>query len=128
MSEKIVIDRINKIFPSPEGELVALRDIELSVGDNEFVALVGASGCGKSTLLRIIGGLETMTSGRVLVDGESVRGPGRDRAMVFQDYSLYPWLTVLDNIRFSRSLKANSWAIRSRRSRMPSSALMYCWS
>lgn len=109
MSEKIVIDRINKIFPSPEGELVALRDIELSVGDNEFVALVGASGCGKSTLLRIIGGLETMTSGRVLVDGESVRGPGRDRAMVFQDYSLYPWLTVLDNIRFSRSLKANSW-------------------
>ena len=107
MSEKIVIDRINKIFPSPDGELVALRDVNLSVGHNEFVALVGASGCGKSTLLRIIGGLETQTSGRVLVDGQAVRGPGRNRAMVFQDYSLSPWLTVLDNIRFSRGLKAN---------------------
>ena len=107
MSEKIVIDRIDKIFPSPEGELVALRDINLSVGHNEFVALVGASGCGKSTLLRIIGGLETQTSGRVLVDDQAVRGPGRNRAMVFQDYSLYPWLSVLDNIRFSRGLKAN---------------------
>jgi NitT/TauT family transport system ATP-binding protein len=109
MSEKIFIDRINKVFPSQDGELVALKDINLTVGNNEFVALVGASGCGKSTLLRIIGGLETMTSGRVLVDGQAVRGPGRDRAMVFQDYSLYPWLTVLDNIRFSRTLKVNSW-------------------
>ena len=108
MSEKIVIDRINKVFESPDGELVALRDIALSVGDNEFVALVGASGCGKSTLLRIIGGLEIMTSGRVLVDDVPVRGPARDRAMVFQDYSLYPWLTVLENIRFSRTLAANN--------------------
>lgn len=108
MSEKIVINRINKVFPSPDGEVAALRNIDLSVGDNEFIALVGASGCGKSTLLRIIGGLETMTSGRVLVDAVPVRGPGRDRAMVFQDYSLYPWLTVLENIRFSRMLTANN--------------------
>ncbi len=108
MNEKIHIDRISKIFPSPDGDLVALSDINLTVGDNEFVALVGASGCGKSTLLRIVGGLESMSSGRVLVDNQPVNQPGRDRAMVFQDYSLYPWLTVLENIRFSRTLKANS--------------------
>ena len=79
----------------------------LDVGDNEFVTLVGASGCGKSTLLRIIGGLEYHTSGEVVVNGKPVHGPGADRAMVFQHYSLYPWLTVMENIRFCRRLKVN---------------------
>lgn len=108
MGNKIVIDHAQKIFSSRRHHIEALRDVSLSVKENEFVALVGASGCGKSTLLRIVGGLETLTSGQVLVDETPVRGPGQQRAMVFQDYSLYPWLTVLENIRFSRQLQANT--------------------
>lgn len=84
----------------------ALRDINLSVDSGEFVALVGASGCGKSTVLRIIGGLETRSSGTLQIDGRDITAPGRDRAMVFQDYSLYPWLSVSENVRFCRGLKA----------------------
>jgi NitT/TauT family transport system ATP-binding protein len=87
--------------------VVALQDIDLHIRPNEFVTLVGASGCGKSTLLRVIGGLEYHTAGEVRVDGAPVSGPGADRAMVFQHYSLYPWLDVLQNIKFSRQLRAN---------------------
>jgi len=108
MNAKIDIQHVNKTFTTKKGSVHALDDVSLTVADNEFVALVGASGCGKSTLLRIIGGLETMSSGQVLVDGHAVSGPGKERAMVFQDYSLYPWLSVLDNIRFSRELKAQT--------------------
>lgn len=84
----------------------ALQDINLRIHDNEFVTLVGASGCGKSTLLRVLAGLETSTSGAVYCDGRPIAGPGAERAMVFQHYSLYPWLTVMGNIKFSRQLKA----------------------
>ncbi|MDE2240341.1 MAG: ABC transporter ATP-binding protein [Rhodospirillales bacterium] len=87
------------------GTFEALHDISLSVSDGEFVALVGASGCGKSTLLRIIGGLETRSKGKVTLNNQPVTGPGRERAMVFQDYSLYPWLSVIENINFSQRLK-----------------------
>jgi NitT/TauT family transport system ATP-binding protein len=87
--------------------VVALKHVNLGVDDNEFVTLVGASGCGKSTLLRIIGGLEYHTSGQIVANGQPVRGPGADRAMVFQQYSLFPWLDVYENIRFSRRLRAN---------------------
>jgi NitT/TauT family transport system ATP-binding protein len=105
MNTKIRIQDVNKVFHTKHHHTHALHDIDLSVQHNEFVALVGASGCGKSTLLRIIGGLETMSGGQVLVDDTPIRGPGRNRAMVFQDYSLYPWLSVIENIRFSRQLK-----------------------
>ena len=108
MNTKISIQAVNKVFHTTHHHIHALRDIDLSVQHNEFVALVGASGCGKSTLLRIIGGLETMSSGQVLVDDTPIRGPGRNRAMVFQDYSLYPWLSVIENIRFSRQLKEHT--------------------
>jgi NitT/TauT family transport system ATP-binding protein len=86
----------------------ALTPIDLDIGAGEFVAIVGASGCGKSTLLRMVAGLEPRSGGQVLVEGVSVFGPGPDRAMVFQDYSLYPWLTVTQNIRFCRELKAHT--------------------
>jgi NitT/TauT family transport system ATP-binding protein len=85
----------------------ALKDVNLSIEDNEFVTIVGASGCGKSTLLRILAGLETNSSGLASCDGHLITGPGAERAMVFQHYSLYPWLSVMDNIKFSRKLKVN---------------------
>ncbi len=103
---RISVRKVGKIFGEPPADVVALKDIELAVDDNEFVTLVGASGCGKSTLLRIIGGLDYHTSGEVVANGHAVRGPGADRAMVFQQYSLFPWLDVYENIRFSRRLKA----------------------
>jgi NitT/TauT family transport system ATP-binding protein len=106
MTGKIRIQGVGKVFTTGGRPVAALQDVHLDVAQNELVALVGASGCGKSTLLRIVGGLEQHSSGSVLIDGRQVRGPGTDRAMVFQDYSLYPWLTVLENVRFCRQLRA----------------------
>lgn len=103
---KLSVTALNKRFGA--AAVSALAGIDLQIAANEFVTLVGASGCGKSTLLRIIGGLETHTSGELLQDGEPVRGPGIARAMVFQNYSLYPWMTVRENIRFCRRLSAVS--------------------
>ena len=104
---RIRVRGLGKLFGEPPRQVEALKGIDLDVCDNEFVTLVGASGCGKSTLLRIIGGLEYHSSGEILANGKPVGGPGADRAMVFQHYSLYPWLNVNDNIRFSRRLCAN---------------------
>jgi NitT/TauT family transport system ATP-binding protein len=104
---KIRARKLGKVFGEPPRAVTALQDIDLEVFDNEFVTLVGASGCGKSTLLRIIGGLDYHTSGQIAVSGKPVKGPGADRAMVFQHYSLYPWLSVMQNIKFCRRLKVN---------------------
>ncbi len=105
---KVLIEQLGKVFATaPAGVPPALKDIQLAVEENEFVTLVGASGCGKSTLLRILAGLETHTSGAAHCNGQPITGPGADRAMVFQHYSLYPWLTVEGNIKFSRQLRVN---------------------
>ena len=102
----IEIKTLGKVFGARSTNPVpALEDVNLSIDDGEFVTLVGASGCGKSTLLRILAGLETHTSGSVTCNGQEIQGPGAERAMVFQHYSLYPWLTVIENIKFSRKLK-----------------------
>jgi NitT/TauT family transport system ATP-binding protein len=111
MSTKISIQHVGKVFGEGSHQVEALKDVSLDIADNEFVTFVGASGCGKSTLLRIIGGLEYHTAGEVLVDGEPILGPGADRAMVFQHYSLYPWLRVMENIKFSRRLRHGREAI-----------------
>ena len=113
VAKTITISRLGKIFSTAEGVTIALENIDLAVGAGEFVTLVGASGCGKSTLLRIIAGLEKRTSGQIHIDNEPVDGPGVDRAVVFQHYSLYPWLTVMQNIKFSRRLEIHQRDITS---------------
>jgi len=107
-TQQLDLRHVGKVFATAAGaRFAALTDVSFTVNAGEFVALVGASGCGKSTLLRLIAGLDPASSGEILVAGRPFVGPGRERAMVFQDYSLYPWLSVLDNIRFSRRLRAN---------------------
>lgn len=103
---KISIRGLTKQFDGASTH--ALDNVDLDIGANEFVTFVGASGCGKSTLLRTIGGLEVQTAGELLVDNRPVTGPGIDRAMVFQHYSLYPWMTVMENIKFCRQLAAHT--------------------
>ena len=79
---------------------LALQATNLDVAENDFITILGPSGCGKSTLLRIVAGLDTPTGGEVLLDGRRIAGPGADRGMVFQSYTLFPWLTVLENVCF----------------------------
>jgi NitT/TauT family transport system ATP-binding protein len=98
---------VSKVFRRRRQVVTALDAVDLHVDPGELVCLVGASGCGKSTMLAIIGGLDDATTGKVLVDGELVVGPGADRGMVFQGYSLYPWKTVADNIAFG--LEVAGW-------------------
>jgi len=109
---KIRIQQVSKVFQTRGQSVQALQDVSLNIGPNEFITFVGASGCGKSTLLRSIGGLEQHSSGQILVDEHVVDRPGIDRAMVFQHYSLYPWLTVSQNIKFCRQLKVVSDTVR----------------
>ncbi len=105
---KIACEGVWKFFGEGPKAVTALQDVQLAVQPNEFVTFVGASGCGKSTLLRAIAGLEPHSRGQIAVDGRPITGPGQDRAMVFQHYSLYPWLSVVDNIRFCRELAAHT--------------------
>jgi ABC-type nitrate/sulfonate/bicarbonate transport system ATPase subunit len=99
---KLVIDGVGRTFPGVRGgaPTEALRPTSLAIADNDFITVLGPSGCGKSTLLRIVAGLDGPTAGRVLLDGAPVVGPGADRGMVFQSYTLFPWLTVRQNICF----------------------------
>ncbi|HZG37889.1 MAG TPA: ABC transporter ATP-binding protein [Nodosilinea sp.] len=98
----LVIQDLVKAYPSGSGDhTVVLDEINLSVGANEFIAIIGHSGCGKSTLLKIVGGLEQATSGSVFLEGNPIKKPGADRMMVFQQYSLLPWLTVRENVRLA---------------------------
>ena len=94
------VEGLHKGFESRQGHITALKDINFKVHRREFVCVIGPSGCGKSTLIRILAGLENKTSGKVLLDGKEVSEPGPDRGMVFQGYTLFPWLTVKRNVMF----------------------------
>ena len=94
----LVCENIGKTYPTPKGDYVVLNDLQLSIKEGEFVSIIGHSGCGKSTLLTMIAGLNDISSGKIMVSGETVRDAGPDRAVVFQSPSLLPWLTALQNV------------------------------
>ena len=101
------VETVSKIFPAVNKSTAvqALQNVSLDVNTNEFVSILGHSGCGKTTLLNLIAGFEKPSSGRIECAGKEVKEPGAERAMVFQDYALFPWLTVRDNIAFGLNLK-----------------------
>jgi NitT/TauT family transport system ATP-binding protein len=98
---KLVMRGLGKTYRTDRGDTVALKGVDLDVGENEFVALVGTSGCGKSTLLSIAAGLESYDEGSIAIDTQPIVAPGLDRGVVFQSYTLLPWLTVLGNVEFA---------------------------
>ena len=102
----LVCHHVGKVWPSPNGlSVTALSDINVTVQQGEFIAILGPSGCGKSTLLELIAGLEPLSSGRITLDGKTVTGPEPGVVMVFQDHSLFPWLSVEDNVGFGLAMK-----------------------
>lgn len=101
----IKIEGLQKVYESKKNRFEALQGIDLAIGQNEFLTIVGPSGCGKSTLLRMVAGLDEPSGGSLQVDGEDIIGPGADRGMVFQGYTLFPWLTVRENIEYGLKLK-----------------------
>ena len=113
---KLLIENVSRVFPGVRGGLPtrALEPTTITVGDNDFVTILGPSGCGKSTLLRLVAGLDTPTAGEVLLDGKPVTRPGPDRGMVFQSYTLFPWLTVADNVAFGLREKGVAASERTR--------------
>lgn len=104
-SSHIQVQAVNKIFKTADKEVVALRDINLDIPEGQFVCLLGPSGCGKSTLLNAIAGFSLPTSGSITANGKIVNAPGPDRGMVFQEYALFPWMTVEKNIAFGLEIK-----------------------
>lgn len=101
----ISIKGVNKVFRTGERELVALKDIDLDIPSGQFTCLLGPSGCGKSTLLNAVAGFALPTSGSIVANGGQVTGPGPDRGMVFQEYALFPWMTVEENVAFGLQIK-----------------------
>jgi len=104
---KLVIENLSRVFPGVHGgaAITALQPTNLSIGDNDFVTILGPSGCGKSTLLRMVAGLDRPTTGTITLDGRRIIAPGPDRGMVFQSYTLFPWLTISQNIAFGLTEK-----------------------
>ncbi|ELR98929.1 ABC transporter ATP-binding protein [Gloeocapsa sp. PCC 73106] len=102
MNDFLVVENVSKTYSKANGEqLVVLKDINFSVGSEEYISVIGHSGCGKSTLVRIVAGLERQSAGFLTLDGKEIRKPGAERMMVFQGYSLLPWLTVRENIHLA---------------------------
>jgi NitT/TauT family transport system ATP-binding protein len=111
---KIQVEAVSRAFAAGGAETPALVDVDLDVAGREFICLLGPSGCGKSTLLNIVAGFLRPSAGRVLVDGAPVTGPGADRGVVFQEYALFPWLTVEGNVEFGPRLRGMPAAARRR--------------
>ncbi|MBK1878113.1 ABC transporter ATP-binding protein [Pelagicoccus mobilis] len=114
---KLDVRSLGKTFDSAKGPVTALNDISFQCHRREMMGVIGASGCGKSTLIRILAGLETPSQGEVLLEGNAVTGPGPDRGMVFQSYTLFPWLTVKKNVMFGLEMTGNSMTAAEREAR-----------
>jgi NitT/TauT family transport system ATP-binding protein len=112
---QIVIKGVNKVFDSGGRDVVALKDIDLEIPRGQFTCLLGPSGCGKSTLLNAVAGFAAPTSGSITAEGKPVTGPGPERGMVFQEYALFPWMTVEQNIGFGLEIKGMARAEIGRR-------------
>src|SRR5687768_1776742 len=108
----VEIQALSKRYEVDDSEIVALSSISVSIAESEFVCLLGPSGCGKSTLLKIVAGLIEPTAGTILINGRAVTGPGPDRAVVFQDYALFPWMTVAENVEFGLAARGIDTARR----------------
>lgn len=104
-SVKVKIENLRRVYNTRKGEMVALNGVDLDIMENEFICVVGPSGCGKSTLLNMIAGLDTPTSGHVYCNGKEVTGTGTERGVVFQQYALFPWLTVKKNVMFALEMR-----------------------
>ena len=117
-AQQLLIEGVTRTFPGARGKppTQALLPIDFAVRENDFVTILGPSGCGKSTLLRIVAGLDFPSAGQVLLDGARITGPGADRGVVFQSYTLFPWLTVEQNIRFGLRERGVSEAVQKERS------------
>ena len=105
---KLKIDNVKKVYSTRNGEMTALNGVNLEIKENEFICVVRPSGCGKSTLLNIIAGLDTPSSGAVYMDDKKIEGTGTERGVVFQQYALFPWMTVLKNVMFGLKLQGKS--------------------
>ena len=105
----LAIERVSKVFPGSRraAPIHVIDEVSMTLEGGEFVSFIGPSGCGKTTLMRIVGGLETASSGAVVLEGEEVTGPDRKKGMVFQTYSSFPWLSVIDNIRFGMRYRSD---------------------
>lgn len=104
-SSKIIAEHIDKIYKSGKKEIKAIDDVTIDIQDNDFVCIVGPSGCGKSTILHMLAGLDFPTEGQIIMNDRRITGPGPDRGMVFQSYTLFPWMSVEDNIKFGLMIK-----------------------
>ena len=102
------VNNLTKEFDSPQGKVTALKNVSFKTHRREFVCIIGPSGCGKSTLVRMLAGLERQTSGEILLDGQPKTEPGPDRGMVFQGYTLFPWLTVKKNVMFGLRMQGHA--------------------
>lgn len=105
--ERIAFDRVAVRFATPAGPLDVVDEVSFTIADGEFVALIGPSGCGKTTMLNLVAGFVPPTSGQVLLDGRPIAGPGPERGVIFQEYGVFPWLTVEQNIDFGLKLRVN---------------------
>ena len=101
-------DRVSLVFDTEKGPLRVVDDVSYDIRDGDFIAVIGPSGCGKTTMMSMLAGFQKPTTGRVLFDGAPVQGPGPERGVIFQEYGVFPWLTVRENIAFGLNLKANS--------------------
>ncbi len=114
MTKRAQFDRVSLSFDTPKGRLNVVEDVSYDINDGDFIAVIGPSGCGKTTMMSMLAGFQKPTAGRVLFDGRPVAGPGPERGVIFQEYGVFPWLTVKQNIAFGLTLRANHVAASER--------------